>query len=66
MSVNKFSPEKYYDFKILSEKDASVVGKIRVKPSGIHWAPKGARKWHGVSLAEFAEWIEKAGKRKSK
>lgn len=65
MSVNKFSPEKFYDYKIVDDKNL-VVGHIRIKPSGVHWAPKNSRKWYGVSLEQFADWMEKNGTRKIK
>ena len=65
MSVNRFSPEKFYDYKIVDDKNL-IVGHIRIKPSGLHWAPKNSKKWYGVPLAEFAEWIEKNGTRKVK
>jgi hypothetical protein len=61
MSVNKFAPRKFEDFVIVDDVDARV-GWIRVKPSGVLWAPKGARKWFGVDLATFAEFMEKKGK----
>ncbi len=65
MSTNRFSPEKFHDFRIVDE-DSQVVGHIRVKPSGIHWAPKDAKLWYGVSIKKFGQWIEKNGQRKSK
>lgn len=65
MSVNKFSPEKFYDYKIVDDKNLTV-GHIRIKPSGIHWAPKNSKKWYGVPLEQFATWMEKNGDRKVK
>lgn len=65
MSNNRFHPEKFHDFRIVDE-TSKVVGHIRVKPSGIHWAPKDAKLWYGVSIKAFGDWMEKAGKRKSK
>jgi hypothetical protein len=65
MSTNRFTPEKHYDFCIIDDA-GSVVGHVRVKPSGIHWAPKNSKKWYGVPLDRFAQWIEAQGKRKSK
>ena len=65
MSTNRFSPEKYYDLCIVDDESA-VVGHLRVKPSGIHWAPKNSKKWYAVSLEKFATWIEKEGVRKTK
>jgi hypothetical protein len=65
MSTNRFTSEKYYDHCIVDD-DGAVVGHIRVKPSGIHWAPKNSKKWYGVPLEEFAEWMEVEGRRKTK
>lgn len=61
MSLNDFAPEKFYDHKIVDE-EGLTVGRIRVKPSGIHWKPKNSKKWYGLTLEEFAEFAE--GKRK--
>lgn len=65
MAVNSFRPRKYEDHEIV---DASnkVVGHIRVKPSGILWSPKNGKNWYGVSLTEFAAFIEEKGKKQSK
>jgi hypothetical protein len=65
MSVNSFRPRKFEDFEIVDE-DHSVVGHIRVKPSGVHWSPKGGKLWYGVSLRRFAEFMEENGNRKEK
>jgi len=65
MSRNRFSPEKYYDFTIVDEKQ-HVVGHIRIKPSGVHWCPSNAKKWYGVSIEKFAEFMEGKGIRKVK
>ena len=62
MSVNNFRPRKYEDHEIVDGNN-KVVGHIRVKPSGILWAPSNSKQWYGVSLNEFSEWIEKQGKR---
>ncbi len=65
MSVNSFRPRKYEDFEIVDEKE-KVVGHIRVKPSGILWAAANAKGWRGVSLEEFAAFMEDKGKRQEK
>ncbi len=65
MSTNRFSPEKFHDFKIVDDGN-KVVGHIRIKPSGVHWARKNSKKWYGVSIDEFAAFMEEEGKRKSK
>jgi len=65
MSVNEFMPKKYEDFSIV-DSGSRVVGHIRVKPSGIHWAPKNGKIWYGVSLETFAGFMEQNGNRKKK
>jgi hypothetical protein len=65
MSNNRFSPEKFHDFTIVDE-DSKVVGNLRVKPSGILWAPKNAKVWYGVSIDRFGEWMEQNGKQQTK
>jgi hypothetical protein len=58
--INHFDPEKFYDHRIV-DGQGNVVGHIRVKPSGVLWAPKNGKKWHGVSLSEFAAFMEANG-----
>jgi hypothetical protein len=65
MSVNNFRPHKYEDHEIIDEKQ-KVVGHIRVKPSGVLWAPSNSKLWYGVTLAQFAKYMEENGKRKDK
>lgn len=65
MSVNSFRPRKFEDFEIVNE-DAKVVGHIRVKPSGVLWAPSNAKVWYGVPLSEFAAFMENRGKKQDK
>ena len=65
MSTNSFAPRKYEDFEIVDAM-GNKVGEIRVKPSGVLWAPKGAHRWHGVSLKTFSEFMEKNGKEQEK
>jgi hypothetical protein len=65
MAVNSFRAKKFEDFEIVDDNE-NVVGHIRVKPSGISWAPTNAKVWHGVSLAVFAKFMEKEGKNKKK
>lgn len=65
VSVNKFSPRKFEDFEILN-KNNHRVGFIRVKPSGVLWAPKGSRRWFGIDLKTFADYMEKNGKQQAK
>ena len=63
--INRFRPDKYYDHQIVDGND-QVVGNIRVKPSGVLWAPKHAKIWHGVTLDEFAHFMEQNGKTQKK
>ena len=65
MAVNSFRPRKYEDHEIVDANN-KVVGHIRVKPSGILWSPKNGKDWYGVSLTEFAAFIETNGKKQSK
>ncbi len=65
MSVNQFASRKFEDFEILDE-NGGKVGAIRVKPSGILWAPKGAQRWRGVDLATFAAFMEENGRLQTK
>jgi hypothetical protein len=46
--------------------DNRVIGHIRVKPSGVLWAPTDAKMWYGVSLNEFAAYMQQNGKRQDK
>ncbi len=63
MSKNNFRPEKFYDFEIINEK-SKIVGKIRVKPSGVLWKSKGSRDWQGVTLEKFATFMQENGTKK--
>jgi len=65
VSVNSFRPKKFEDFEIVDENN-KVVGHIRVKPSGVLWAPSNAKVWYGVSLKDFAAFIEQHGKKQVK
>jgi len=63
---NRFWPAKFEDFTIVTGRRNRVVGHIRVKPSGIHWAPKSANVWYGVDLNKFSKWMIKNGRQKAK
>jgi hypothetical protein len=41
--------------------DDKIVGKIRIKPSGVLWSPKGGHKYYKISLADFAKFAEAKG-----
>lgn len=65
VAVNSFRPKKFEDFEIVDE-DSKVVGHIRVKPSGVLWAPANAKVWYGVLLKDFAAFMEEHGKKQVK
>lgn len=65
MSVNSFRPKKYEDFEIVDDRHL-VIGHIRVKPSGVLWTPANAKVWYGVSLKDFAAFMEANGKKQVK
>jgi hypothetical protein len=62
--AKSFEPKEFEDFKIMDE--GKVVGAIRIKPSGIAWAPKGSHRWHRVSLEAFGEFALKHGTEQKK
>lgn len=64
-NVNSFRPSKVVDHEII-DSAGKVVGHIRVKPSGVLWSPKNGKDWFGVSLEEFAKFLESNGKKKTK
>jgi hypothetical protein len=65
MATNSFKPRKFEDFEIV-DANGKVVGHVRVKPSGILWSPKSGKDWYGISLSEFAEYLETHGKKQAK
>jgi hypothetical protein len=60
--VNSFAPKKYEEHTLV-DSEGKTVGHIRVKPSGVLWSPKGGKDWYGISLAEFAAYVEANGKK---
>ena len=65
MSVNSFRPRKFEDHEIV-DGSGKVVGHIRIKPSGVLWSPKNGKDWYGVSLSDFASFVETNGKKQAK
>jgi hypothetical protein len=65
MSKNNFKPRKFEDHEIVDQL-GKVVGHIRVKPSGVLWAPSNSRDWYGLSLEDFAAYMKENGKRQKK
>lgn len=55
--TKQFGRPKYYDHEILHKDGGGKIGTLRVKPTGVLWKPKNARKFHAVSLDQFVEWI---------
>ncbi len=64
MSKNNFRPGKFYDFEIVNEFN-KIIGKIRIKPSGILWKPKGSHYWLGVNLEKFATFMKDNGNKQN-
>lgn len=65
MSTNNFRPRKFEDFEIVNG-SLNIVGHVRIKPSGILWAPFNSKVWYGVSLNTFSEFMEENGRKKKK
>jgi hypothetical protein len=63
--VKSFAPKKFEEHTLV-DADNRIVGHIRVKPSGILWSPKNGKDWYGLGLEEFAEIIERDGKKQKK
>lgn len=61
MSTNTFRTPKFVDH-IIEGDDGLVVGTVRVKPSGIGWAPADGKKWRLVSLDKFVKFMEEHGR----
>ena len=53
---NKFAAPAYIEESVVNE-NGNAVGKIRIKPSGILWKPKGQQKFYAVPLAKFIAWV---------
>ncbi|MFC3208127.1 hypothetical protein [Aquamicrobium soli] len=64
MAKKEFRLPKHQEFEITE--DGAVIGTLRVKPSGILWAPKNSQNWFGVGLQQFADFAEANGKKQKK
>ena len=62
MATNSFRPKKFEDHEIV-DANGKVVGHIRVKPSGVLWAPANSKTWYGIPLEKFSEYMELNGKK---
>jgi hypothetical protein len=65
MAGNKFNWPKFEDHQVLA-KDGTVVGMVRIKPSGLLWCPKGKHSWHRVTLEQFAQFAVEHGTQQKK
>ncbi len=65
VSTNSFSPGKFQDHTIV-DAAGKVVGHVRVKPSGVLWAPTNSKVWYGLGLEDFAAHMEASGKKQKK
>ena len=61
MTTKTFRTPKFVDHVIEGE-DGLVLGTIRVKPSGVAWAPAEGKKWRSISLAKFIEFMGENGR----
>jgi hypothetical protein len=55
VTTNSFRTPKFVDH-IIEDDDRRVVGTIRVKPSGVAWAPADGKKWRRVTLEKFIQF----------
>lgn len=63
--VNSFSPSKVQDTTIV-DNEGKTVGHIRVKPSGVLWAPSNSKVWYGLSLDQLDAIAKEQGKKQKK
>ena len=54
--LRSFKTSQYLDQTIVDENGATV-GTIRLKPSGVAWKPKHAKRYYSKSLDDFQDWI---------
>ena len=62
---NSFRSQQSADFEIINHK-SEVIGKIRVKPSGVLWKPKSSHSWYGLTLEQFGAFAVKNGSKQKK
>lgn len=56
-----FGARKFEDFQI--KENHKVVGTLRVKPSGLLWAPRSSHRWYRVEISKFGDYATKHGTR---
>jgi hypothetical protein len=65
MTVAKFRfRRRSFEEHTILDSDGRVIGHLRVKPNAIWWKSAGTASWHGVGLAAFARYAQRAGVRK--
>jgi hypothetical protein len=65
VATKTFRTPKFVDH-VIQDDDAVVIGTIRVKPSGVAWAPADGKKWRRVSLRKFVAFMEREGRLREK
>ena len=63
--VNAFSPSKVQDTTIV-DNDGKTVGHVRLKPSGVLWAPSNSKVWYRLSLEQLDNLAKAHGKKQKK
>jgi hypothetical protein len=66
---NEFAAPNYTEETIVNTNTRELIGKVRIKPSGILWKPKSQQKYYAVTLDQFDGWITNpatAARRKSR
>jgi hypothetical protein len=64
MAKKEFYLPKFVDYEIYE--DGTLIGHVRVKPSGIAWADKGSQSWNRLSIEDFANLAKKHGTKQEK
>ena len=56
--AKSFRVPKSQDFEIVDNGSGKeeIIGTLRVKPSGILWAPKGSHVWYGINLRQVRQF----------
>jgi hypothetical protein len=62
--AKEFKAPVSQDFEILD--GGQVFGTLRVRPSGLLWAPKGSHNWYRVRIEDFGTYAVKKGTPKKK
>lgn len=65
MAKNSFRIPKFVDH-VIQDEDGLVVGTLRIKPSGVAWAPADGKKWRSIGLDKFVRFMEEHGAFKEK